>query len=1120
MNHSMVRFHYFIITCSGNGEKVSTTNPFMAAPKLSFLDNFHSTTAIMLPQRKVMGLFAYLALEAEQMHSRDSLLGLFWPELPEEDARNNLRVTLARLRKWLAKLGADAALLSTRTDVGFQLDDAIALDVAGFLKTLSQTETHEHAHRHSCPTCLQQMAAALEAYRGPLLVGFYLDDCPAFEEWLFVWRERLHLQAMEVLEELAQGLLENGRFHQATTFTRRQLELDPLHDSAQRRLLRLLAYQGQTAVALSQYQQYQTLLRQELGIEPDVELQQLVQQIKDGTLPLPGTESASTTAETHRHNLPEILTPFIGRETELTQLAERLTNPTYRLITLVGPGGIGKTRLALEAARANLHRYADGAFFIALDGMSSADEMPAAIAEALNVSFTGEGSPEDEILRMLHDKQLLLVIDNLEHIIEAGTALLLKILKAASNVVLLVTSRERLNVQAEDLYRLHGLPYPESNHDPDAAQFAAIRLFVDRAHRLNKQFRLSPETLPPVIRICRLVDGLPLGLELAATWVRDFSIQQIADSLTNNIEMLATDLRDISPRHRNLATVFEYSWQLLTPDEQAVLPQLAVFRGSFSPGAALAVTQASPLTLTRLRYKSLIHGSGNGRYTMHELLRQLALRKLSENPVAAAECQTQHSHYFLDLLTTQAEHLLSEQAAQVGAALRLDLDNIRQGWRKAIEDGDVAYLLQSAPGLADFFIHAGLSFDGAQLLKTAVTTPTIQANTQVELLVCLLTKQLALLESISALDEIPPLTEQIFRLTKNAPDLARYRAETCLYASMSSLKYQSNPKDARVFLEQAFACTVNSNDPKLEAQLKCELGRNYLFDGQFDDAISVLQQALALFETLGHLPGQALAYSRLAPAYAEAYNLGQALVCDREALRLYLQINHRVRLSAAHHNLAETYILLGAYELAQEQIFVSLELARQQAVEADELNSLSQYALILDRRNQLEEAEKMYRATMPELKRLKLNFSLRFALLDWATFLLRTGRTAEAKANFEEALALNQDLEHLRLTTQAKLAQTYLALGNLQTALRLANEVWQAVAPSRGNGLPFPIETIFICYTIFAASDDDRAKVALAMAADVLEKTAVAIQDPAMRLSFLNNVPVNQQLQAMVQAST
>jgi predicted ATPase/DNA-binding SARP family transcriptional activator len=1101
----------------------------MPGLQISLLGSFQITHdrqgELLFTNRKVMGLLAFLALEARQAHSRETLMGLLWPELSEADARNNLRVTLARLRKLLEGVTAVPSLTATRREVRLQLDETISLDAADFLALLaeseSHTQSHAHADRSTCAGCRQRLAAAAALYQGPLLHGLYLDDCPAFDEWLFVQRERFHLQALEVLEELAQGLEADGRFAEAAAHTRRQLELDPLHDSAQRRLLRLLAYQGQTAAALSQFEAIKKSLHAELGIEPDVELLQLAQQIKDGALPMPGASAAKAVAAGQatavpRHNLPEILTPFIGRETELAQLTERLAAPAYRLITLAGPGGIGKTRLALEAARVNLHRFADGAFFVPLDGVAEASEIPAAIAAALNLTFSSDAAPAAELLRILQEKQLLLVVDNLEHIIEEGAALLLQIVQSAPQVVLLITSRERLNVQAEDLFRLRGLPYPDDANG-EAGHFAAVRLFADRAHRLQKTFRLSDETLPHVTRICRLVEGLPLGLELAATWVRDFSVAQIAGSLAENIDLLATDLRDISPRHRNLAAVFEYSWQLLTAAEQAALSQLAVFRGSFTPAATVQVANAPPLTLTRLRYKSLIRSMGNGRYTMHELLRQLAMRKLDENSAVATPCRTRHCHYFLGLLANQAELLNGAQAAQVGAALALDLDNIRHAWRCAAEDGDGARLRQSAAGLAASFAHMGLGYEGAQLLQTAVNSLPPQTTADNDWLPYLLIKQLSLLETFNPLAEIKPVIERILALTQSDPALAPLQAETYLIWSMGLLEEQASPQQARVYLDKAFASAANSDDPVLAAWLTCELGRNYLYDGQFKQAILVLQEALATFESLGHLPGQAAVYSRLAPAYAEAYNLGPALVCDQEALRIYSQINYRTKLSRAHNNLAETLALLGAYLPAHDHARKSLALSRQQNDKVNEANTLTIYATCLEKLGRTEEAEKQYRTAITAQKALNISFALRFALLDWGDFLMRNGRSAEAEMTFTEALTINQDLEHLRLTTQAKLATAYLAQSKPGAALALADEVWPAVEPTGGSGLPFPIHTMVECYTVFQACGDGRAGDALRMAAAVMERTAVAITDPEMRASFLNNVAVNRQLQAAIQ---
>jgi tetratricopeptide (TPR) repeat protein len=590
-------------------------------------------------------------------------------------------------------------------------------------------------------------------------------------------------------------------------------------------------------------------------------------------------------------------------------------------------------------------------------------------------------------------------------------------------------------------------------------------------------------------------------------------VAQIADSLAENIDLLATDLRDISPRHRNLAAVFEYSWQLLTTDERVALSQLAVFRGSFTPTAAGQVANASPLTLTRLRYKSLIRSLGNGRYTMHELLRQLALRKLDENPTAATHCRTRHCHYFLGLLATQAELLNGAQAAQVGAALALDLDNIRHAWRCAAEGGDGARLRQSAAGLAAFFAHMGLALEGAQLLQVAIDSPEMDTTAGAELLPLLLTRQISLLDVSGTLDELRPLIERVLSLTRHNPALAHLAAEAYLNWSYLALEFGSDPKQARSYLDQAFASAAGLDDPELHGQLHAESGRNYLSDGQFDEAVAAFQRSLALYQSLGNISGQATAYHFLAATYAEAYNLGPALRSGLEALRLRSQLNNRGRLGNTHLYLADIYLLLGAYEQAREHVLISLEITRHLGNKVQEAYVLFRYARILERLGQMEEAERTYRPAINSLKRLKFTAELKQALLDWGDFLLGGGRIAEAEISFDEGLIINRDVDYLRLTTQAKLAQVYLVQGKSEAALALADEVWQAIEPTGGNGLPCPIQTMVECHKVFQACGDERARDTLRMAAAVMERTAVAIDDPEMRASFLNNVPVNRQLQ-------
>lgn len=1067
------------------------------------------------PRRKEQGLLAYLAVEADQPHSRDSLLGLFWPDMPAPDARNNLRVALSRLKQ---HLGDSNVLKSTRHTISFTFGNGVWLDVIEFQTLVKKTEEHQHTTLADCQACQKLLDQAVNLYRGEFLAGFFLDDCLAFEEWRFVWRERLHVQILKQLDWLAKAAENTDRFADTERYARRQIELDSLHESAHRQLMRALYAQGKRSTALSQFQICEAILQDELGVEPEDETLRLQRAIQAGSLVIASSDvgSSLTTSSPHQlYALPENTTPFIGREVELDQISQRMAERSYRLFSLVGPGGIGKTRLAIQVARTQRNVFRDGVFFVPLESVLTATEIPAAIAVALNIPFSGTSeSPQTEIIRILHDKQLLLIIDNLEHVIDGGAELLLTILKSTPDIVLLVTSREQINAQEEDMFQLRGLPYPDTDTSPNATRFPAVRLFADRAHRINKDFGLSDDILSDVIRICHLVEGLPLGLELAATWVRDFSVQQIAESLAEDFALLETDLRDISPRHRNIAAVFEHSWALLTFDEQAALPQLAVFRGGFDLAAAKEVAGVSPLVLTRLRYKSLLRGSGDGRYTMHELLRQLAFRKLNENLAVVEQTQTRHSHYFFDLLQTQAEHLNGIHAAQASAALQVELDNIRQAWRWAVATSAFEAIQHSASGLAAFFAHAGLASEGVQLLQMAIdSSETLHAELP-DLLPYLLVKQLSVVDSKSTLDEMMPIIERTLLLTEQDPALSLLAAETYLVWSGNLLLQLSDPKQARVYLNQAYDFASTTDDPEFLARFYCEFGRNYLYSGQFDEALDVLQKALTIFQSLGHLRGQALVYSRLAPAYAEGFRLGPGLYCDREALRLYLEVDDATKLCTAHHNLAESYVLLGAYEQASDHTLRSLEMSQQQGLTVDVINTRSLRALILDRLGQTQEAERQYQATIADQKALKLYFVLRYALLDWGDFQLRAGRLAEAEITFDEAIRLNADLPHMLLTAQVKQAIVYLAQGKLEKALDLVQKAWPQLESKHGAGLPFPLNTMYECYSIFQAWGDGRAEVALEMALDVLKRTAAEIDDPEMRASFLNKVPVNKQLWA------
>ncbi|MCX6049558.1 MAG: BTAD domain-containing putative transcriptional regulator, partial [Chloroflexi bacterium] len=702
--------------------------------------------------RKQLALLLYLAAEHQVAHSRETLMVLFWPEEKTADAQNNLRVTLSRLRELAGKLVTrnvppDELLSTDRSSVQINPSWIACADVNQFNQLLARTRQHAHTLRSQCAACQTALTEAVQLYQGNLLEGFALDDCPAFEEWLFVQRERLLLLVIEAYSDLTIYAEVHGDLTAAHHFAQRQIEIDPLREPAYRQQMRILAKQGERSRALATFERCRTILREELGLDPEPETlslhaQLLVAEIEPQrqTTTLAPAIDVPIARAPPRHNFPQQLTPFIGREEELAQLQARLANPTYRLLSIVGPGGIGKSRLAQQVAAQQIGIYPDGVYFVALIQVPTIESVPAAIAETLDLTFVpSQKNPAEQLFEMIGSKRLLLVLDNFEHLTE-GAGLLLALLRQSPNVVLLITSRERLNLQAEDLFELQGLPTPTNIADAAASTFAAVRLFVDRAHRLDKHFKLSADQLPHVVRICQLVEGFPLAIELAATWLGDLTCQGIVAELTAGLDRLETTLRDIDPQHRSLRAVFDASWRLLSAAERRTLAQITVFRSGFSVDAARAIANASPLLLSGLRNKSLLRYAGAQRYDMHALVHQFSGEFLAADRPAARQVRYAHAQYFLTLMATQAGDLDTRNARLAGDRIQPDWENVALAWQWAIEVGSLDLLHHALDGIVRFCDLRGLFQEVQMLLERSLAgVETSQAATQQTLYCRLLT---------------------------------------------------------------------------------------------------------------------------------------------------------------------------------------------------------------------------------------------------------------------------------------------------------------------------------------------------------------------------------------------
>ncbi|MCB9006599.1 MAG: tetratricopeptide repeat protein [Ardenticatenaceae bacterium] len=673
--------------------------------------------------KRIEALLIFLAIEANRPHRRETLIGLLFPDMPEAAARTNLRQTLSRLRRAIQDAQANPPfLLSTRESTQFNLESSHTLDVVQFEQGLAGCAQHRSGRSGSCADCMALAATAVSHYKGTFLDGFFLEDSTLFEEWLLGYRQQFQTAALEALDELAQFHERRGEYEQAADFARQQLAIEPWREPAQQQLMQALAHLGERNAALSSYHSFCQMLEEELGVSPLPETAALAEQIQE-------------TAAERPFNLPPREQNMVGRTEELARLSARLADPAQRLHTIVGPGGMGKTRLALEAAwlaaTAHLGPFWHGVYFVPLAGVAAVESdrfnpLVTAVAEAIGYTFAGSDEPQAQLLGYLQDKKMLLVLDNLEHLMQPGRVLILALLQRAPLLNLLVTSRERLNLAEEHTLALGGLPTAANGNHANLSP--AMALFVQRAQQVESRFALAESgdwSVTAVAEICQLLDGLPLAIELAAAWVRLLSCPEILVELRHNFDSLSASVVDLPQRHRSLRAVFDYSWQLLTPMERQTLSQLAIFQGGFERQAAATITEARLPQLSALLDKSFLRRqvgetAVRSRYEMLAVVRQFAAEHL-ENGQVGADLRQRYGRYYLELVAAQTADLQGENQRQALATINQEIENIRQAWRLAVTLPDVTALDQATEALSLFLYMRSWFREGVTLFGQAAT---------------------------------------------------------------------------------------------------------------------------------------------------------------------------------------------------------------------------------------------------------------------------------------------------------------------------------------------------------------------------------------------------------------
>ena len=699
---------------------------------------------VELTARPAQSLFAYLLLNPVAQR-RERLAGLLWPDSREANARRNLRQALWQIRRALGER-ADAILLVDEITLAFNIESPYWLDVERIAQTPAE------------PAGADELMREVAVYGGELLPGFY-------DEWVQLERERVQAHFERKLTLLLERLVAASRWAEVLYWGERWIALGYTPEPAYRALMMAHAGLGDQSNVADVYRRCVEALARDLGVEPSPQTRTLYEQLRSGERAVPPTPSVPV-VDAPSHNLPVQLTSFIGRDKEIADIRRLLTPASstrngeeVRLLTLTGPGGTGKTRLALQAGNQLLAAFPDGIWLVELAMLSDPVLVPQTVAALLGVREEPTYPLTRTLTTYLRTKTLLLIFDNCEHIVETCALFVETLLRACANLRIMVTSRETLGVMGEHVLRVPSLQLPRTQQGlelHDLAQVEAIRLFVDRAATVKAAFTLHDTNAAAVTQICQQLDGVPLAIELAAARVRAMTPEQIAARLDDRFRLLTGGSRTALPRQQTLRAMIDWSWDLLSEPECALLRRLAVFLGGWTLEAAeavcgglrvahFAVNAARPEgrvarnaelvrseevleLLTHLVEKSLVvveEQAGAARYYLLETIRQYAREKLFE--AGEAEMVRAKQLWFFLKLGEEAEpHLRA--ATQLSWLARLDLehDNLRAALKWASGSGALEAGLRLAGSLARFWYLRGFWKEGREWLRLLLAQPAPQ----------------------------------------------------------------------------------------------------------------------------------------------------------------------------------------------------------------------------------------------------------------------------------------------------------------------------------------------------------------------------------------------------------
>ncbi|MBN1373094.1 MAG: tetratricopeptide repeat protein [Anaerolineaceae bacterium] len=950
---------------------------------------------------KVRALLAYLAVESDRPHPRRRLAGLLWPDQPEERALHNLRQALSTLRKLLPDPPTgEPFFLVTPDTVQFNPRSPHNLDLREFQRLLDEALRHLSDRPCAGRPVLPMLQSALALYHGPFLEHFNLDDSSEFDEWAFMLRESSNQRAVQALVLLVDYHERRHEFELARRAAERLVELAPWDETAHNQVIRLLAQNGQCSAAQARYATLRRYLADQMGLEPSAETVALFEQVRQAAAarqPLPAPTPSSP------HNLRLPASPFIGREPEQLQLAELLADPVNRLITLLGAGGMGKTRLALQVGYAQIGLFSDGVWFVPL--LESG--LIAAIADALQFTFAGPDGPHAQLVNFLSGKCALLILDSFEHI-QNEVPLLAELLEAAPNLVFLVTSRLRLDLHAEIVFPVEGLEIPPDSAEllSDPQRYSAPALFLSRARRLRRDLAFGEADAPALLEICRLLDGMPLGLELAAATAWSRSLPEIAAQTRASLDSLSANFPDLPARHRSLRAVFDKSWTLLTPQLQACLARLSVFRADFLPAAAEAVADCTPEFSSALLDRCLLRQNGEGRLQIPEPIQPYAADQLATLDSQVAEVHAAHAAHYTVLLSSQNDTLTGAEMRAALAVLLPEMENLRQAWLWAAGNQRADLLDQALQPLHQFLYTRSAFQEAIRLFEAALT------HSQDAPLAARLKNRLGVYYIRLGRHDAAQQTLQ--------EGLQGSRDHNLTHEMILALSHLANlhhkhgePAEAMRLIEELLALSQSIDHLEGQRSAHYLLARIYYNRGDLAETVQAMNASLEIARRIGNPLGILTALNVLGDYYCNQEQYLEALRIYEECLEISRSLGSRFHIAMQLNNLGVVHHMTENFAEATRYYLESLDICRDTGDLEGESVALCNLGEVATLTADYPAAQHYYAQALEIGRRIENAWTIAVANNNLGETLRRMDDLPGAWSNFAQGLRIGWDSEAL-----------------------------------------------------------------------------------------------------------